>query len=542
MISLFALVRWCLLILICSSWIACNSNGKPEAHIPKDAMMVFRLHTSSIAKKAAWNLAAGNQPLDELFPWGTDSTSLNFQQTGVDPRWPIYAYTLPDQRLPGQSKLVVLIPLLSKGKFETFLQSLYPGKGAVNNGSSRLLVPKDNLAIGWEKNMAVLAISAPAKANDTKPYSAAGQRQILSAAILQSLQLEEQESITQDTLFDDWLVQAQDLGVWVNVPAWADGSPTDDVGSLAAILAAQPKLIHRSRLLGGLQFDDGKITGMVQWVVNDTAKAILEALHTDTIDPAMSHKIQGQQLNLFVQLQLNASGLRSAADSLGALPLAGMLLREIELHTDDVFQSLGGAFQLAVTDLGETPEHGNDTKGLSPRIDKHVFFSFSLNSMTHFEKVLQALKEANLIVQNKKDKLEVPGLGYLFYDQHTALIANQPSLGAAFLPAIRTPVKAALPDAAVRHQLGVYVDIYNSLQHLPPAFIATQAHPELFAAGRNLFSDFLLYSGDLKNNRLPFYFELNFKQTKQNSFVQLVDFAVLVLRSHKEQPAEDQVP
>lgn len=520
----------------------CSSSVKPEHHIPGNTMVVLRFDLPAVVQKTASYILEGDLSLDDIFPASTDSFSFNFQNTGIDPRWPVYAYSLADQRLDHQQKYVVLLPILHQQSFTDFVQTAFPEAMIGVEQDIRTVAPNDFIAISWDKQLAAIALTQPYKGSAGKAYSPVEYQEILKATALQALHLSKEQSITQDPLFKTWEIQAQDLGLWINLEALGQGLPSDEIGSIGAILSAQPKLIKRARLFGGLQFNDGKLSGDMRLEVNDTALAIMKALLPDTVNKAMVDRIIGERLNLFFQLQLKTPGLKTMADSMGVLPLAVTGLSEIDLSTEDVLHAFGGAFQFVLSDYKVhtrklTARIGADQMDyISPETEMNTLFSFSIHQQQAFEKIVQSLRREGIVYGNSQDDYAIPFVGHLHYDSAFGAIASNRIIGTGFLNGVPggSRVNEKIPPAVIKHALGLYIDVQGSLQDIPLELLYGKEAPEVFLSAKNLVADFSIYSDVLEDKHLPFHLELNFQNKKKNSLIQLIDFGKLLLLSERE--------
>ncbi len=88
--------------------------------------------------------------------------SFDFEKTGIEPLTTFFAFGLPDQRLAGKNKLMIILPLKDAEKFKAFLKENYPKAKVEVKDKLTFVTLDESTCIGFDKNTAIAATASQA--------------------------------------------------------------------------------------------------------------------------------------------------------------------------------------------------------------------------------------------------------------------------------------------------------------------------------------------------------------------------------------------
>lgn len=531
-------------ILVCMLFLfgSCSKPSENSRYIPKDAIGVLSINTVELVKKGLWSALSGSPMLKEITSKaGGDSTSFDIEKTGIDIAT-VFAYAMPDQRLAGKSRFMVIIPLKDVAKFQAYVKEKYPQAKIETKGDLTIAVLNETMTVGWDKKNAIGAVASPKTewSDDGQPIAAADNTAILTEEIQKTFALKEDQSLAANGKFTDLQKAGHDIGFWLNYESLANSMPQEQIGTAGAIMASQKKLLKDAFIGGGVDFEKGKITGDATYYFNSSMKAIADAMESKSVNNDLLKRVPGSQMNLMMSYHFNPQGIKALIDTMGVGPLANAGLKEFGLTVDDILNAFTGDFLLAVTDFAVSTEsksysmNGHEVQYTSPVPAFKASLSFKIKDKAAFDKVMQVAVSNQMLTTSAPGVYNLSSFATLASNGEYAAISNDAAVASAFLVAPGN-AKFTVPSEVKNNPYGFYADIKNTIKSIPLDLLYGKEDTAVFHDGRNLLESISAHGGKVKGDHSDFHFEVNFQNKEQNSLLQIINFSQKVAEAEKRQ-------
>lgn len=524
---------------------ACSKAPEGTRYIPKDAVGVVSLNTVELAKKVAWSALAGSPMFKELTGKQGDSSKFDIDKTGVEPLSTFFAFGLPDQRLSGKSKLMIILPLKDAEKFKAFVKENYPQARVEQKDKLTFITIDANTCIGFDGKTAIAATTSAGSGYEwnedgtPKPRDNSQNTVILTEEIQKCFALPKDQSLADNKQFAGLMKESHDLAFWVNYEALANSLPQGELGDAGSVLASQKKLLKDAFISGSLDFEKGKIVADAQYHFNSTNKAIALAMESKSNNTDLLKKIPGSQLNLLMSYHINPAGIKALADTMGMAPLANMALKEIGLTMDDILNAFTGDFLFAITDFAVHTKSlasnvgGSAVNYTSPEPSMKAFFSFKIKDQAAYNKLVQTATGKELMVPAGTDAYMIGPNIYLNKSGDYVAVTNDATAVSSFMSG--TATNFDIPKDVKNNPYGLYIDIKNSVQSLPLDLLYGKEDTAVFHDGKKLLESVIAYGGKVEGDHSSFHAELNFQNKDENSLMQLINFSQKVIEANKRE-------
>jgi hypothetical protein len=525
---------------------ACSKSSESIRYIPKDAIGVVSLNTVELGKKVLWSAVSGSPVFKEMTGKNGDSTKFDFEKTGIEPLTTFFAFGLPDQRLAGKSKFMVILPLKDAAKFKAFLLENYPKAKTEQKDKLTFISIDDNTCIGFDKQTAIAATSSRSSEYEWNDDGTRKERDnsqtltILIEEVQKTFNLPKDQSIAENKQFMSLMKENHDFSFWLNYEALANGLPQGELGDAGTVLASQKKLLKDAFISGGLDFEKGKIVADAKYYFNSTNKGIAMALESKSSNAELLKKIPGSQLNLLMSYHINPQGIKALVDTMGMAPLANMGLKEIGLTMDDILNSFTGDFLFTITDFAVHTKSlasnvgGSAVNYTSPEPSMKAFLSFKIKDQAAFSKLVQTASGKELMMMTGPDAYVIGSGIYLSKSGDYVAVSNDNAAIANFVSG--TVAKDfSVPAEVKNNPYGLYIDIKNSIQSLPLDLLYGKEDTAVFHDGKKLMESVIAYGGKVEGDHSSFHFEANFQNKDENSLTQIINFSQKVMEANKRE-------
>lgn len=525
---------------------ACSKAPETTRYIPKDAIGVVSLNTVELAKKVAWSALAGSPMFKEMTGKAGDTTKFDIEKTGIEPLTTFFAFGMPDQRLAGKSKFMVILPLKDAEKFKTFIKENYPNAKVESKDKLTFISIDANTCIGFDGKTAIAATANKAYQRewneDGTPKVADNSQHltILTEEIQKCFALPKDQSIAENKEFASLIKESHDFSFWLNYEALASGLSQEELGSAGAIMASQKKLVKDAYFTGSLDFEKGKIVADARYHFNNSAKAIAQAMASQSDNAELLKKVPGNQLNLLMSYHFNPAGIKVLADTMGMAPLANMALKEMGLTLDDILNAFTGDFLFTISDFTVQTKNlaasvgGSAVNYTSPEPSMKAFLSFKIKDQAAFGKLMQIATGREMLMATGPDAYMIGAGVYLNKKDDYVAVTNDQAAANAFATGAAA-AKFDIPKEVKNNPYGLYIDIRNSVQSLPLDLLYGKEDTAVFHDGKKLLESVVAYGGKIDGNHAPFHFELNFQNKEENSLMQLINFSQKVMEANKRE-------
>ncbi|WP_162902826.1 DUF4836 family protein [Taibaiella koreensis] len=532
-------VALCLMVFLAS----CSKKDDSTRYIPKDAIGVISINTGQLVQKVGLSMLSGSPMLKEMTRGaGGDTAHFDLEKTGLQYLTTVYAYAVPDMRLPSKSRFQVLLPLKDAEKFRAFLKEQFKEAKITTKDKFSFATLNPNICVGWDKETAIVAATTAQRewTEDGTMKPAADNSTLLTEEIEKTFGLQKDQSLLTNDKFTALMKAGHDIGVWMNYEALTNAMPQEELGQAGTVLASQKKLIKDAFLAGGIDFEKGKITGDARYYFNPSVKGIASALEVKSVNNDLLGKVPGSQMNLMLSHHFNPQGIRALVDTIGMLPLATTALKEINLSFDDILNAFSGDFLLAFTDFKVTTESESYTlAGSSVNYTKPVpsfkaVLSMKIKDKTAFDKLLQTVVSNGLLSPGATpNTYMIGGSMTLATDGAYVVASNEAGVATSFL---QTSGNKAfnIPSEVKSNPSGFFLDVKNSINSVPLDLLYGKEDSSVFHDGKQLFESVKAYGGKLDGDHTEMHFEATFQNKDENSLLQLIRFGQKVVEAEKK--------
>jgi|GEM_PF-731189 hypothetical protein len=514
---------------------SCNSKTDNSKYISKDAMGVVAINTVELSKKIAWNVLSGSPIFGELMQSGSDTAQFDIEKTGMQPLGTYYFYASPDQRLSGQSRIMMIVPLTDAAKFSTFLKEKFPEAKTQPGDKISLATIGEYAAVAWDKQTAIVAVGTQDEWNGNTSTPVLN---ILTEEVQKAFNMPADQSINSLDKFGKLLKEGNDLSFWVNYETMISNMPQETIGTAGAVLASQKKLLKDAYVAAGLNFEKGKINADAIYYYNDAVKAVAEALDLKKADQELLARLPGQQLNLLMSYHFNPEGLRVLMDTMGVLPIATLWLREAGVDINDLLAAFTGDFLLSIADFDIKTESrsysmgGESVNYTSPVPSFKAVLSFKINDEAAFNRLLQLGISQQLIKGSAEGLYSIGNTAALAVKGSYGAFSNEAATAASVANGSMSG-KVNIPSEVKKSPYAFYADVQHSIQSIPLDLLYGKEDTAVFHHGKNLIEHVVAYVSSTKGNQSNFHAEVTFQNKNENSLMQIIQFSQKVAEAEK---------
>ena len=550
---------------------ACHSVPKQARYIPKDASVVIGVNTGAMSKKVAWSMITGSKLLDDLkskAPGSKGADALNdISNAGIDWMNTLYFYARPDQRFDNHAKMSVIIPLEDAAKWAAFLKKTYPAANItkVKDRSEAMLGNK--MYAAWTNDLLMVINTVVTEVADTAhpasdpmtatvPVDSMGApmpeafkpstiTHVDAAATItemdSSFNLSKENSIADNNRFEKLEKAGHDITVFVAYDAVMDNAAIrNQMGSMGMMLNSS--LWKNSAMATGVDFADGKITTDMLYYPSDSMRAVAKELGRDNVDNDMLSRIPGEKLDMAVGYHLSPEALKIVLDKMGLSGMANLALMQKGLSVDDILGAFTGDMMLSVNDFKlekgvvDTSMEADMRMPASDVAKLNVVYAIKLKDRKKLDKLLGLLQSEMGLAPVAPNKYSFP-IGQdsvtALLDDHYIVVSNKTGSATAFMAA-----KGSIPDMVKKeisgHPSGMVMDFKTLSAALPADLGAHGEDAAMLAEARNLFASAAMNGGNFSGDASTFHAELNFTNQKENSLLQLLNFAQHIMAAQQK--------
>ncbi|WP_299458737.1 DUF4836 family protein [uncultured Microscilla sp.] len=308
-----------LLTFTCVFFIQCSPTSEPQTHyIPVEATMVgvidlkqlyfkadFKQVQSTVGfKKWQTTILSANKDLGSIL---LDNLQNPFA-SGINFERKVFVFDYPTNYLINTNR-GILVALNSASKFEHMVRK-WSKKLVIQTGKEdfKWVELEENLALGWNKKVAMLMISAP----DFK-MNLVGKPLGASAYLKKFFSLPAEKSLSKNRNFQAFIRKDNDLALWYNLEAVKQQMTValktskyskNDQQVLDEIFNFSDAYIHYE-----LNFEKGKVRATAHYDLNDHLKKFYNKTYGKTLSPRLLAKLHHHKPIGFLGFSWNFSGL-----------------------------------------------------------------------------------------------------------------------------------------------------------------------------------------------------------------------------------------
>lgn len=564
---------------------ACHSLPEHAKYIPADASVVIGLNTNGLGKKVAWSAITGSKILDELKESAKDAKgkeALNdIEQSGIDFGSTIYFYAKPDKRFDNEMRMSIVAPIDDAKKWESYIKKVFPAAGiskvkerseAMLDGKAYAAWTDDVLMIS---NTAVLesapAIQAPATvdtamaAADTDieepvdtglaiadqvptptdtytPPVILADTAMTAAEMDAAFALKSDASIKENKRFKKLDGDGHDISVFIATGALMDsyaGKGGADMGMMSGMMSGN--LWKNTAMAAGIDFEKGKIAGIMHYYASDSMKEVAKAYGADNIDKDILSRVPSENLNLIAGYHLSPKATKLLLDKMNLSGMANLFLMQKGLSVDEILSAFTGDMVVAVNNfkIEQTAASYDSTIGVTVpagnRQQSDFVFAMKLGKKESFQKLFGMATAEGGLQQTAPNVYTMPGADgtTLVVGQEFLAVSNKPASAQAFLQKGGGKVPEAAREAITGHPLGAFIDfsmmggMNNNAMGITDPALADQL--------RKFFTNATISGGEYKSDANEYVMSLNLANKDENSLLQLMQLAQRIAAAKKKE-------
>lgn len=528
---------------------ACNSVPDHARLIPKDAVMVAGIHTTSIGKKIAWDAIMGSKLVEKMKEQNTEKGGMidDLQKAGIKGLTTFYVYMQPDTRFATGNRITALIPLEDANLWATFVKKVFPQAVVKQGGEYQEALLADGMYAGWNKEMLIIinTSSAPGEipaADSANPAPAPVVDDVqLAAEMSNAFKLTEANSLVRNKRFAELEKNGHDITLWINYDALIERNITSKgVQNMMGGFSLSNNLWKDAAFTGGFDFNEGQIKGEMRCYMSEELAKVGADLGKTDIDKQMIDNLPSQNRSLLFAWHIAPAGLKGLLEKMGVLGIMNLALTGQGMNFDYVLDAFAGDIALSLNDFSvqkaavpaadsaHTADTGASRTGyqaLKPEFS--YVFTMKLNKIENFKKLLQlAIAQRTIRAEgnNRYVVLNSPLLTFVHNDKYLVISDNADNAMGVINGSYKKGGESPSSKAVSGNPFGLFIHIDSTMGGLDGNIINGQQGAEMLAESKNLISSIDLKGGQFNNSAFYYNMNIDFVNKKENSLLQIIDF------------------
>ena len=530
-----------LLVLIFSS---CSKRPDHTNYIPKDAVAVAGINLKSLSKKIAWNMITGSKLFTEmkkrLPEKSTKDAMSGIEKAGIDPFNTFYVYVKTDNRFKGGNRITGLVPLNDAAAWENYVRQVFPKVQITQHGDRKEASLGTDMYVGWNKNL--LIIINVLSDNDLMANDGGGNRKgtemaqaDISAEMENAFSVKKENSIVQNKHFEELELKGHDISFWLNYEQLMLNYSSDMADKMGGLTLSNT-LWKDIAFTVGFDFVKGKIAGEMHYYLSDSLKSIGAEFGGANADNDMISRLPGKNMDMILAMHISPKGLKDLMEKFGLLGMANAGLRMQDMNVDNVLDAFTGDMAIVMNDfsittqkvkeefMGEVIEHEVQKPNLS------MSYVVKINKKENFQSLLKLAKDAGLktmgngfvVPLDEKDSV------YIVMNDQYAVVSNKNNYAQGILNADFKGQKMSSTASSILngYPWAMFIDVDELFKGINPNISNSPRDSAIVAESKKLLSSFSFNGGAFKNNAFEYHLDISFKNTEENSLIELMDFGM----------------
>ena len=528
-----------LVVLIFSS---CSKRPEHVNYIPKDAVAVAGINLKSLSKKIAWNMITGSKLFNEMkkrFPEKSSKDAMSgIEKAGIDPFNTFYVYVKTDNRFKGGNRITGLVPLNDANAWETYVKQVFPKVQITQHGDRKEASLGTDMYVGWNKNLLII-INVLAD-NDLQDNSSRNKgtemaQADISAEMENAFSVKKENSIVQNKHFEELELKGHDISFWLNYEQLMLNYSSEMADKMGGLTLSN-SLWKDIAFTVGFDFIKGKIAGEMHYYLSDSLKSIGAEFGGANADNDMISRLPGKNMDMLLAMHISPKGLKDLMEKFGLLGMANAGLRMQDMNVDNVLDAFTGDMAIVMNDfsittqkvkeefMGEVIEHEVQKPNLS------MSYVVKINKKENFQSLLKLAKDAGLktmgngfvVPLDEKDSV------YIVMNDQYAVVSNKNNYAQGILNADFKGQKMSSTASSVinGYPWAMFIDVDELFKGIDPSISHSAHDSAIVAESKKLLSSFSFNGGAFKNNGFEYHLDISFKNTEENSLIELMDFGM----------------
>ncbi len=528
----------CLILVITSG---CSHTPDHARYIPKDATIVIGVDLKSLTKKVAWNALTGSDLFKKIQERlsGKPGTPDALADAGVDAMNTIYLYIKGDKRYRDNNRITALIPLSDAGKWENYIKTTFPNAQIVQKNGRKEAKLTDNMYAGWNSKLLIImnVVNIADYTGSANTPNTAKNPILLPAEMDAAFSVMEENTLIGDARFRKLQTEAHDIFFWTNYDQLMGQYMTQsNDGGMMGGLSMASNLWKNAALTAGFDFEKGKIAGTMHYYAANDIRGICKEMGATNADKDMIDRLPSKNLDMLITMHLSTKGVRALLDKMGMLGLMNVALSQQGMDADYVLDAFTGDMAVALNDLTikevamQTPLNGEMMK--SNRPDLNFLYVLKINKKQNFDKLVGIAQNAGLTQTGTNTYVLPYSLTdsiYLITNNTYALITNKQANAVNYMQGTNKGQKLPANANVYGHPTAFYFDMQQIAKAINPSMMAADGRDSaMIEETKNLLDNMDIHGGAFTGDAFEYHIALNFMNKKENSLLQLMDFAMKV--------------
>lgn len=507
---------------MCVVALSCKNSGTGGLPIPKDAMVVIHINTSSLTSKLSWKEIKETNWFQDAQKEANDSFTKkileNPENSGIDVKSD-FAYFLKKQGRGGY--MVFEGKIKDAALFETALKNMNKDATTQKDGDLSYMETGGKTVVCWNSSQFFALSDAPlsgmnpfARGYNSEPAPSFGSDS-LRKFTKDLLNLKNDDNIDKDDRFASMVKDGGDVHFWLNGDQFMNlmGGGMMSMFKFGSLLQGNASAIT-------LSFDAGKITVKSKSYAGEEMRKLMEKYKPANIDAALINRIPSQDVAGVLAFNMDPNTIREILKATGFDGMANAYLSQVNYSVDELINATGGKFLLAFTDLhAKTTADTNDLGGMSQREDPdvNILFASSVHDRPSFEKLINIFRE-------KMGNQPLPASVNFRVTNDWFAYSNHPAPVDEFLNGTSS-YKQPFTDKITGHPMGGYVDLQRIFKAAHMTRLDNAADSATYNASVAMWQDAVMTGGEYSGGTSTSIFTINLVDKNTNSLKQLNQYA-----------------
>jgi Domain of unknown function (DUF4836) len=495
--------------------------------IPKDAVMVLHVNTSSLTSKLSWNEIKASNWFKEMSEDEHDSLTKklleNPENSGIDLK---SDFALFMRREGTGGYMACEGSLKDANAFEAMVKNVSHGAETQKNGDLKFIKTGEHDIVSWTSSKFVTMSDAPFF-HEVSPFgrrSYPSNNEKFSTDSLKKFtsdlfSLSSSDNLEKDKRFSSLLNEKGDVHFWMNYDQYVSS-----VGAGFLSMLKIGSLMEGNAITYTLNFDDGKISVKSKTFFGKEMANLMEKFKPRTITKELIDRIPSQNVVGAIAFSFDPAGLKEFFRASGLDGFINGFAGEIGMNMDELVNATGGDFLFAAGDFSlqkktiTIPPYSSESKPYTynkTEPDGKFLFATSVHDRSSFEKILGIVKE-KIGMGEDSSQLSMKMNNNWFVLSNKAETANQ------FLSGGNNNVPFA--SKITGHPFGMYVDFQKLIKGLSSE-VDNAADSAAYDASLKMWQDAIGTGGEYHNGESSMVFEINLVDKTKNSLKQINEYA-----------------
>lgn len=516
----------CLLAALVLLLASCNSGGKGDLYIPKDAALVFYINSSSLSSKLSWeDIKKTTWFQDAYNEASTDSLAKkimdNPDASGVDVKSD-FVFFMSKRGRGGYN--VFEGSVKDAAAFEALVKKMSRKDKVEKDGDWNVMIADNSSVAIWNNSKFALINDMPLGNMNPMGGGGGGSTRFgadsLKIFAKNIMTLKGDASLYDDDRFAGIMKETGDMHFWMNSSALY----SDMAGMLSMMKVGA--LLEGNISAATINFEDGKITAKMKQYYGKEMEKAMDKWKFKKVDAATVNRIPSQNVIGAMAMNMEPEGLKEFLKAIGMDGFINMALQKANMTIDEIIGATKGEFVMAVTDLQmkdtviTMPSYGDEQAMSMPTRtpDMNILFATTVNNKASFEKMMTTFTQ---------EAGKIPFAYQLNNDWFVA--GNKAETVNAFATGSGNN-KHPFTDKISGHPFGFYLDIQRLLK---TNFTEDPAAKSLLAESAAVWQDLVMVANEYKDGVASSELVINMVDTKTNSLKQLNNFVEKLNASRK---------